>query len=264
MGIVIGGIFIGYCLIAIIVIIFTPTSKAKLVALLVFILIPTWDIIPKRLYFYSLCGVSSGLEVSRKPKVNGFFEKYSHQLSMLEINEEGSIFNNNSNIPEKRSSALSNFFIRHNARDALFDKGTFIETSWRKFHKNPNKYGRFWVDKLGAKNCLSAINKSDHIKWCGVRCAREDACIAGVKIDHATTPYAFYEFKKTFFGVRTLESKIVRINDNFNMATAKTYYYLGGWISGFFKGNESCGELNRSNLNKELFNKFFNFPMVGN
>lgn len=41
------------------------TRKAKWIAIVIFVLIPTWDQIIGRVYFYSLCATESGVEVHK-------------------------------------------------------------------------------------------------------------------------------------------------------------------------------------------------------
>lgn len=41
------------------------TRKAKFIAAAVYVLIPTWDIVPGYIYFYSICGIESGQRINK-------------------------------------------------------------------------------------------------------------------------------------------------------------------------------------------------------
>ena len=62
-----------------------PSKKAKWIAVAVFILIPTWDVILGRLYFYSLCMTEGGQNIYKTVEINK--EYYSPNVSKAKLPE---------------------------------------------------------------------------------------------------------------------------------------------------------------------------------
>jgi hypothetical protein len=95
----------------------TKSKLAKYVTLAVFILIPTWDIIPGRLYFHRLCQTEAGVKVYKTMEINQSYFTVDGKPDIKKLEEKYAQ-------PDRLDRNFSSIFHIAKSESAILDKQT--------------------------------------------------------------------------------------------------------------------------------------------
>jgi hypothetical protein len=252
MGIAVLVVFLGYVAVVIVVTFLfsrvVPVQRRSFVfvtLLCVGGVLPWADHFPSKFYFEYLCSKDAGLTVSDAIQ-GGFIDASKPYGRTLMISPYASSPLCDSNCQRD----LLEYFLS-DISHVVSKEGTIIERANPASQYRTSKvFGRYWVDKSGAKHCQVDIPNSKASKY-GYQ---QDSCIAAMLVDQTTAPYLYLEdpfddcgngTKGCASQVQHLSFKILRyehqlLKREFVVARVVAYEWKGGFVTSLFTPHTYC------------------------
>jgi len=249
MGIAIALVFLGYVAAAVVVIAvgtwyspFRPRIYTFLGLTAVAVLLPVWDHYPGKMLYSHLCDSSAGIHVYGKPIEMGMFHKAPGTPTLGDGPEPF--------CDEPCKQVFQRYYGSPDYAPVLSIPGFFIETTWRKVYHSKDRYARFWIDRVGAVDCITPLGPDLD----GYHGYAKSSCIAGRFIEEPTAYYTFIEYPfmdplcgdkrcgyytpRNALGILVYE---LRLNGKDTLAADITIYsWKGGWVTGIFTPPHYC------------------------
>lgn len=190
-------------------------STALLITIVVFLLIPYWDYIPNRIYFYNLCEREAGQRIYKTVNAKGYYdESYSSGCGSTCI---------------QLLSNLSDF----NDDNYIFIQ-TYIRNTTSKGLSPTKGYYQFSIEDKGSPLCRLFEQHYKVAKY-RYRYLPSGKCVGSQKLDKPTAKYEYVDdLDKDYAPLANVGlsySLIKEKESNEVVARAYRFYYYGGWIS---------------------------------
>ena len=253
-----------YICVAFICIFFAKKLKYRILVAILFILIPIWDIIPKRLSFEIKCS-NNEIVINSFAENTGLFEKKPYGFTEFRFPSE----DNRSEKEKKKSlDRLVRTFLMHPLRGYLLKNGLYLEIQWNYFdqelNKKINKNGRFWITESGNQHCLKNLTAEDlyRVHRRKFPAPTTNKCIAGYPIENIEAKYTLDRevYRNTdWFGIREISTIIYDRETQKELATSSKILLKHNWVYGILDPHgaaDSCG-FGGSCASKKLAITFF-------
>jgi hypothetical protein len=250
MGIAVAVVFLGFVSVVFVIsfLLSRGASAQKRPFVLVALLcvggaLPWVDHFPSKFYFQYLCSKDAGLTVSDSIQ-GGFIDATSRHTLMI------SSRNRNELCDMYCQKQLLNYFLS-DIFHVMSKQGMIVERGDPAEHYRTSKvFGRYWVDKSGAKNCQVDIPNSIGSKY-GYH---QDSCIAAMLVNQPTAQYLYLEnpfddcgngtkgcaspVQHLPLGIKRYEHQLLKRESV--VARVVAYEWKGGIVTAFFTPHTYC------------------------
>lgn len=259
MGLVILIVFFGYIALAALILWATKPVWAKTLWIVIFLLIPLGDNIPKNLNASLKCNTEAGMHVYTKANDRSFILETLHSGYFRQIMDNVTSRKLTWPVPEFEKRIKDAVFLSQ-VSDLLFDESFFVEFVANDISQRDKteKYIRVAVVKKATSQCTYYFDSQ--CRW--NTCPRPDQCL---KVEFTSQSKASYRFQKGNYPDNPLGLKyyanIIDTRTNTMAANGTSFLFNGNWVKSMTsptgQAKFSCPDNPAYDLDIRLLHLFF-------